>query len=160
VHRVGGRVAIESRAGRGTTIRFTLPFSVMMTRVMIVGVGADTFAIPLDAVVENLRVPLERIVPVGVSHAVVVRDQTVPVIGLAAALGLQAGNGSEPEATLVVIRAAGALGALRVDRVGEPMEVMLKPLEGLLADTRGIAGSTLLGDGSVLLILDLEEIFS
>jgi two-component system chemotaxis sensor kinase CheA len=59
----------------------------------------------------------------------------------------------------VVVHAAGAPGALRVDRLGEPMEVMLKPLEGLLADTRGIAGSTLLGDGRVLLILDLEEIF-
>ena len=53
----------------------------------------------------------------------------------------------------------GALGALRVDRVGERLEIMLKPLEGLLAGTRGIAGSTLLGDGSVLLILNLEEVF-
>jgi two-component system, chemotaxis family, sensor kinase CheA len=160
VQRVGGRVAVESRAGHGTTVRFTLPFSVVMTRVMMVGVAAETFAIPLDAVVENLRVAPERVVPVGASQAIVIRDQTVPVIELADALGLPSGGGPRLDATLVVIRAGGALGALRVDRVGEPMEVMLKPLEGLLAETRGIAGSTLLGDGRVLLILNLEEIFS
>jgi two-component system chemotaxis sensor kinase CheA len=82
------------------------------------------------------------------------------VIELADALGLPATDASRLEATLVVIRAGGALGALRVDRVGEPIEVMLKPLQGLLAETRGIAGSTLLGDGSVLLILNIEELFA
>jgi len=159
VQRVGGRIAIESRRGVGTTVRFTLPFSVMLTRVMVVGAGADTFGIPLDAVVETLRVPSERLVPVGASHVVVIRDETLPVIDLAAALGLPLGADPRSGATLVVIRAGGALGALRVDRIGEAMEVMLKPLEGLLADARGIAGSTLLGDGSVLLILDLDELF-
>ena len=160
VQRIGGRVAVESRAGQGTTIRFTLPFSVMMTRVMSVGAGRETFGIPLDAVVENLRVATDRIVPVGVSQAIVIRDQTVPVIELADALGLPSGDRLALDATLVVIQSAGGLGALRVDRVGEPMEVMLKPLDGLLSETPGIAGSTLLGDGSVLLILNLEELFS
>ncbi len=90
MQRVGGHVAVESRAGQGTTVRFTLPFSVMMTRVMIVGVGSATFGIPLDAVVENLRVPGDRVVPIGASEAIVIRNQTVPVIDLADALGLQA----------------------------------------------------------------------
>ena len=53
----------------------------------------------------------------------------------------------------------GLHSALRVDRVGERMDVMLKPFDGLLAGMRGIAGSTLLGDGSVLLVLDLGELF-
>ena len=55
-------------------------------------------------------------------------------------------------------RIDGQLGALHVDRIGERMEVMLKPLDGLLAGMPGIAGSTLLGDGSVLLVLDLGEL--
>ena len=159
VQRVGGRVGVDSRRGVGTTVRFTLPFSVMLTRVMVVGVRADTFGIALDGVVETLRVPWERLVPVGASHVVVIRNETVPVIDLASALGLAAGDHPQDGATLVVVRAGGSIGALRVDRIGEAMEVMLKPLEGLLAHTRGIAGSTLQGDGSVLLILDLEEIF-
>lgn len=159
VQRVGGRVGVETRRGVGTTVRLTLPFSVMLTRVMVVGAGAGSFGIALDGVVETLRVPWERLVPVGASQVVVIRDQAIPVIDLAAALGLSAGETAQAGATLVVVRAGGSIGALCVDRIGEAIDVMLKPLEGLLADTRGIAGSTLQGDGSVLLILDLEEIF-
>jgi len=59
---------------------------------------------------------------------------------------------------VVIANVDGGLGALQVDRIGERMEVMLKPLDGLLGGLPAIAGSTLLGDGSVLLILDAEEL--
>jgi two-component system chemotaxis sensor kinase CheA len=65
---------------------------------------------------------------------------------------------TQAEATVVVARVEGQFGAVRVDRLGERMEVMLKPLDGLLSGMPGIAGSTLLGDGSVLLVLDLGEL--
>ena len=159
VEGVGGRVDITSRPRAGTTVRLTLPFSVMMTRVMLVAAGEQTFGIALDAVVETLRVAVDRIVGVGAAQAIVVRDQTVPLIELREALDLPPAAHRQTDATIVLARVNGSLGALRVDRIGERMEVMLKPLEGLLAGTRGIAGSTMLGDGSVLLLLDLGELF-
>jgi len=160
VGRMAGRVEVESRAGKGTTVRFTLPFSIMMTRVMLVGAGEQTFGIPLDAVVETLRVGTDRILPVGAAHAIVLRDRTVPLLALGATLGLAEQRAEEGgEAIIVVISIDGCPSALRVDRIGERMEVVLQPLDGLLAGTRGLAGSTLLGDGSVLLILDLGELF-
>jgi len=110
-------------------------------------------------VVETLRVAADRIVAVGAAQAIVVRDQTVPLIELREALDLPPTAHQQTDATIVLARVNGSLGALRVDRIGERMEVMLKPLEGLLAGTRGIAGSTMLGDGSVLLLLDLGELF-
>jgi two-component system chemotaxis sensor kinase CheA len=58
----------------------------------------------------------------------------------------------------VIAKIDGELGALQVDRIGERIDVMLKPLDGLLAGLPGIAGSTMLGDGSVLLVLDLAEL--
>ena len=158
IHRLGGRVGIESEAGLGTTVRFTLPFSVMMTRIMVVAAAGQTFGVPLDAVVETMRVEVDRIVSVGSAHAIVLRNRTVPVLALAEALGLASDSRGASHATLVVTARNGSYGALRVDGIGEPLEVILKPLEGLLAGMSGIAGSTLLGDGSVLLILDLEEL--
>jgi two-component system chemotaxis sensor kinase CheA len=143
----------------GTTIRFTLPFSVMMTRVMVVSAGGQRFGIPLDTVVETLRVSSDRIAAIGGAEAFVLRNRTVPLLSLAGSLGLPGSTDAAAEATVVVTRVDGGCGALRVDQVGERMEVMLKPLDGLLAGLRGIAGSTLLGDGSVLLILDLGGIF-
>jgi len=159
VQRLRGHVGIESAAGQGTLVRFTLPFSVMMTRVMIVAAGGQTFGIPLETIVETLRVEPHRIVPIGAGRAIVLRNRTVPVIELEDALGLQRNGDRVADATIVVAKVGGHFGAVRVDRIGERMDVMLKPLEGLLAGTRGLAGSTLLGDGSVLLILDIGELF-
>lgn len=158
VHHLGGRTAIETEAGRGTTVRLTLPFSVMMTHVMVVVAAGQSFGVPLDAVVETLRVEADRIVRVGAARAIVLRNRTVPVVPLAEALGLPFDDVGKSHATLVVTARGGSYGALLVDGIGERLEVMLKPLEGLLAGMRGLAGSTLLGDGSVLLVLDLGEL--
>ena len=159
VETLAGRVDIESRAGEGTTVRFTLPFSVMMTPIMSVRVGGQAFGIPLEAVVETIRIGVDRIAPVGAGQAIVLRNRTVPLVDLAEALGLHGDLREEAEATVVVAKVNEHHGALRVDRIGERMEVMLKPLDGVLAGLRGLAGSTILGDGSVLLVLDLRELF-
>jgi len=158
VERLAGQVSVESRAGEGTSVRLTLPFSVMMTRVMTVEAGGQMFGIPLDAIVETIRVGADSIIPVGAAEAIVFRNRTVPVVELAGVLGVKRGESKETEATVVVARIEGQFGGLRVDRLGERMEVMLKPLEGILSGMPGIAGSTLLGDGSVLLVLDLGEL--
>jgi len=158
VKRVGGHVEASSAPGKGTTVRFTLPFSVMMTRVMTVEAGGQTFGVPLDAVIETIRVPKEAIFAVGTAHAIVFRDRTIPLVRLAQALGTSMPLGGGDAVPIVIASADGEICALQVDKIGERMEVMLKPLDGLLAGLPSIAGSTLLGDGSVLLILDLAEL--
>lgn len=158
VVRIGGTVGIESRRGAGTAVRFTLPFSVMLTRIMVVSAAGQKFGVPLDAVVETLRVSPDAIARVGAAQAIVLRNQTVPVIDLREALNLHADGDRNGEAILIVAKVDGVSSALRVDGIGERLDAMLKPLEGLLTGTPGLAGSTLLGDGSVLLILDLTEL--
>jgi two-component system chemotaxis sensor kinase CheA len=79
-------------------------------------------------------------------------------VRLAEVLAQHTEKRGDDEGPIVIAQLGGGLGAVQVDRVGERMDVMLKPLDGLLADVPGIAGSTLLGDGSVLLVLDLAEI--
>jgi two-component system chemotaxis sensor kinase CheA len=156
--RLGGQVEARTERGKGTTIRFTLPFSVLVTQVMTVEAGGQTFGVPLDAVVETLRVGSESIFPVGAAHAIVLRNRTVPLIRLAQVLAQGAATRDEESGPIVIAKIGADLGALQVDKIGERMDVMLKPLEGLLAGLPGIAGSTLLGDGSVLLVLDLAEL--
>ena len=157
VSRLGGHVDVRSSAGEGTTVRFTLPFSVLVTQVMTVEAAGQTFGIPLDAVVETIRVSKDSIFPVGAAHAIVLRNRTIPLVRLAQVLAPRAAGGDEA-GPIVIAKIDGDLGALQVDRVGERMEIMLKPLDGLLSGLPGIAGSTLLGDGSVLLVLDLAEL--
>ncbi|SDB73091.1 two-component system, chemotaxis family, sensor kinase CheA [Belnapia rosea] len=159
VDRLGGRVGIESRPGEGTLVRFTLPLTLMMTAVMTVEAGGQLFGIPLDAVVQTVSVPHDRILPVGASHAFVLRDRTIPLLELAEVLGQGRTMTPAAEAKVVVAAVRGGLGGLEVDRLGERMNVMLRPLDGLLTSLWGVAGTTLLGDGRVLIVLDLEEIF-
>lgn len=158
VQRVGGSVTMESVPGQGTTVRFVLPYSVMMTRVMTVEAGDQMFGIPLEAVVETLRLPRDRIQPIGRAGAFVLRDRTVPLIDLAETLGRPCPDRSGSDAIVVVASLSGQLGAIEVDRIGERLEVMLKPMDGLLSGTPGIAGTTLTGDGRVLLVLDLQDL--
>jgi two-component system chemotaxis sensor kinase CheA len=160
VERIGGRVSIESALGLGSTVRFVLPFSIMMTRVMTVEAGGQMFGIPLDAVVETVRVPRTHVRAIGGSAAFVLHNRTVPLVDLAASLGTRRTAGSQPEAIVVVTTIAGEPGGLEVDRLGERFDAVLKPVDGLLAGMAGIAGTTLLGDGRVLLVLDLQEILA
>jgi two-component system, chemotaxis family, sensor kinase CheA len=159
IERLGGRVRIETRAGAGSIVRFVLPFSVMMTRVMTVEAGGQWFGIPLDAVIETVRVRRDEIRSVGQAHALVLRNRTVPLIGLAATLGWAKAESSS-DATVVVASSGGVLGGLEVDRLCARMDVMLKPAEGLLSGIPAIAGTTMLGDGQVLLVLDVREVFT
>jgi two-component system, chemotaxis family, sensor kinase CheA len=159
VERVGGRVSIESRAGQGTTVRLALPFSVLMTQVMTVESGGQIFGIPLDAVVETLRVRREAISGVGGARVIIQRNRTIPIFDLKQVLS--AGNEMRPtdesDVAVIIAAVAGQWVGICVDHPGERMEVMLKPLDGLLSGTPGIAGTTVLGDGRVLLVLDIVQ---
>jgi two-component system chemotaxis sensor kinase CheA len=157
VERVGGRVALESRSGLGTTVRFSLPFSLMMTQLMTIEAGGQMFGLPLDAVIETVRVPGNTLTAIGAAHAIVLRDRTIPVVDLGSMVGTQPRQQLDEHVTIVIAALAGQLTGIRVDRLGERMEAILKPLDGLLAGIPGISGTTLLGDGRVLLVLDVGE---
>ena len=157
IERLGGQVEIASRTGEGTRVLFRLPFTVMMSHIMTFETGGQMFGIPIEVLVETVRVPRERILRVGTAAALVLRERTVPMLDLADSLGVPGEARNTRQANLVVTAIAGQLVALEVDRFGEQLDVMLKPVEGLLASLRGIAGTTLLGDGRVLIVLDVWD---
>jgi len=160
VGRLGGRVSIASRPKIGTVIRLTLPFTVMMTHVMTVEAAGQVFGLPLDVIVETAMIPRNLIVPIGAAAAFTWRDRTVPLVSLAASLGLSSYIADVGQARVVVTSTGGQLGAIEVERLGGRMDVMLKPMDGLLGGMKGVAGTTLLGDGRVLIVLDVQELFN
>jgi two-component system chemotaxis sensor kinase CheA len=163
VTRLGGSVAVTSQPGLGTSVVFTLPFTILMLRVMTVEAGGQLFAVPIDAVIETTRVPRERIARLGAAEAIVLRDRTVPLVRLVDLLDLPRATAADGDASILVASAGGQAGveqlcALEVEAFGERMDVMLRPMDGLLAGTSGFAGTTLVGDGGVLIVLDLQEL--
>ena len=162
VEKAGGSVTITSTKGEGTTVRLSLPLSLAVTRVMVVEAGGGMlFGIPMDHIAETVRVHREAVRRFKQSEAFVLRDAIVPLIRLDRLMGIPAsvwiGDGSEEDAVLVV-RIAGNVVGLVVDNFREGMDIILKPFDGILANIHGYSGSALLGDGRVLLVLNLKEL--
>jgi two-component system chemotaxis sensor kinase CheA len=159
VEGLGGRVTVESALGRGTSVRMALPQAAMLTTVMAVRAGGEQFGVPIEVVAETVRVPAGRIVPIRGGAAFVLRDRTMPVLNLAALLGLRrAERGAD--ARLLIVATGAQLVGLEVDSFAERADVLLRPMTGLLAGMRGMLGHALLGDGKVLMVLDLPELIA
>jgi two-component system, chemotaxis family, sensor kinase CheA len=157
VERLGGTVTLQSRPRLGTVVSLNLPFSLMMTRLMTVEVAGQVFGLPLENVVETTIVGRDLIVPIGSGRAFLLRDRTIPLLDLADTLGIARDVSDQKIAKVVIVSATGQIGGIEVDQLGERLDVMLKPMEGLLGGMKGVAGTTLLGDGRVLVVLDVQE---
>jgi two-component system, chemotaxis family, sensor kinase CheA len=159
VEQTGGRVSVASRLGAGTEVRLDFPMNIAMSRIMVVETSGQVFGIPMDAVVETTHVSPDRINWFKSNAGFVLRDRIVPICSLARLMDLPERPASGPDSRLVVVtEAGGKITALEVDAVRERLEVVLKPMQGLLANARGYSGTTLMGDGRVLLVLNLKEI--
>lgn len=157
IERLGGRVTLASDTGEGTSVSLRLPATAALTTVLIVRVGDERFAIPLDMVVETVRIPRKSILPVGLGQAFVLRGRTLPLVELATLLGTP-GTGGRADARILVVDGGQGQVGIAVDDFSDRLDVMMRPMTGLLAHIPGVSGTTLLGDGTVLLILNLGEI--
>jgi two-component system chemotaxis sensor kinase CheA len=158
VEKASGRIAMTSVKGNGAKVRLTLPLSMAVSRVMTVGLGDRLFGIPMDLIHGTVKTPRKNIVRIKSSEAFVLRDRIVPLVHLSRLLGLPDEPEVADEVAVLVVRIDGQTIGLGVSAFGEGMEVILKPLGGVLANLVGYTGSALLGDGRVLLVLDLKEL--
>jgi two-component system chemotaxis sensor kinase CheA len=159
VEKVSGSVTLTSRKGEGTLVRLSLPLSMAVSRVMMVEVGDGLFGVPMDGVVETVKLPVERIRRIKQAEAFVLRDAIIPMVRMHDVLETPRRLiGDIEEEAVLVARIGGRTVGLVVDRFREGIDVILKPMEGLLAGMRGYSGSAMLGDGRVLLVLNLKEL--
>ncbi len=160
VERVNGTVDLSSTPGAGTTIRLSLPLSMAVTHVMMIESAGKRFGVPMDLIVETVRVPVEDIHRFKQAQTVVLRGRIVPLRPLNGVLGLPEPQriNNDGEHAVLVVRLGGETIGLIVDDFDGTSDIILKPLEGVLAGLTGFAGTALMGDGSVLLILNPREL--
>ncbi|CAO3362551.1 chemotaxis protein CheA [Azospirillum palustre] len=161
VERAGGRVEIASTPGSGTRVRLSLPLTLSITRVVVVEAAGSFYGIPVAVVGGVQRVPRTDIRGVKRAESIVLRDRVVPLVRLRRLLGQppDEGGGHRGEADCVVLAELGdGPVAVAVDDVGERADVVLRPMTGVLRGLRGYAGTAVLGDGRLILVLDLREL--
>ena len=163
IENIGGTVEVESRLGFGSTIRITLPLTLAIVPSMIVSVDGDPYALPQSNILELVRTDNKekRIERVSNAEVLRLRGALIPLLRLRDVLNLSKDqdDSNRPEETqLVVVEAGRSQFALAVDKVLDSEEIVVKPLGRHLNNHPLLAGSTILGDGRVAMILDASGI--
>ncbi len=156
---MGGTVEIRSALGFGTTISIALPLTLAILDGMSVALGKSLYVIPLNLIVETLQPVAEDIKTVtGEGHMVHVRGEYLPIISLHRLFNQPTDITDPSDGVLVLIEAEGKKSALFVDRLVGQQQVVIKSLETNFKKIPGVSGATIMGDGSVALIIDVPTI--
>lgn len=155
IKKLNGTVELESQLGRGSCVRLRLPLTLAILPVLLVAVDRETYALPLRAVVETIRVNASDIHRANHVDMLRLRDRVLPVCWLQQAVGLPAKSRAERQLLRVVVLAAGEKRVgLVVDQLVGQEETVIKPISSHLRHIQGLSGATISGDGEVRLILD------
>jgi two-component system chemotaxis sensor kinase CheA len=152
IERIGGSVDLQSEAGRGTTVRVRIPLTLAIIPALVVGQGAERYAIPQANLVELVRLEEGEVERLAGAPILRLRGRLLPLVSLAEALG---GEQREGAVTVVVLQADDVRFGLCVEQVHDTQEIVVKPIGRQLKSLTMYAGATIMGDGRVALILDV-----
>jgi len=157
ITRLNGVFEVDSVLGKGTKFTIKLPLTLAIIRALLVRVANELYSIPLDAVLESQRIPAGSVRTVHGREVITLRGQVVPLIRVGEFFGL--GNPRHPDKVMIVIVGLqGRQVGLVVDSFQGEQEIVIKPLSDVIGAIAGISGATILGNGSISLILDVHSL--
>jgi len=163
VEALGGRIEISSTPGEGTSFTMVLPLTLAILDGMIVRIDGQRYVVPLSHVIESIRPEKGQVKAISPGSEVIdLRGSYVPVRRVSDLFGISANDRRSPEESLVIIAesdTAGCIG-LMVDAIDDRRELVIKSLDQNLYPINGLSGATILGDGSIALILDIDALVS
>lgn len=156
---IGGQVQMSSVQGQGTRTTLRLPLTLAIIDGQLIGVGSFTYVVPLLSILESVEIDGARVSQFeGKLPLYRLRDDLVPIVSLAGVLGVGSARQVIDSGLLVVVETEGERMGLLVDELLAQQQVVVKSLETNYAHVDGLAGATILGDGSIGLILDVQGI--
>jgi two-component system, chemotaxis family, sensor kinase CheA len=159
VQALGGKVAITSVPGKGTTFSIVLPLTLAVMDGMVISVAGETMVVPIMPILETIRPARGDIHPFGPDGRVLsIRGRYVPIVDVARSLGLRAAPDPDHAEILILVETEnGGQCALRVDAIHDQRQVVIKSVAGNYGTIPGVSAATILGDGKIALILDTDR---
>jgi len=159
IERIGGTIEVESELGVGTSWILRIPLTLAILPALIVRVGSYVIAIPSSSLREALRVDASSLECVGAREVLRLRGDMLPIIRLRDVFGEKREENAESLRIILVTGGLERVG-LVVDEIGDPSEVVVKPLGSLLSGLKAVTGAAIMGDGRVAYILDMSVVSS
>jgi two-component system chemotaxis sensor kinase CheA len=163
IERLGGSIKVESKPGLGSIFELKLPLTIAVYQAMLVRVGKEKYAIPFTSIVKNIEVSSPEIKHIKGQEVILIDNKVLPLLRLRRLFQLPDGdeNDSLDENNIfaVLVEKHGQYIGIVVDELLGKLEVIVKSFKSKLLDnTRGFAGATILGDGNVILIIDVNSL--
>ncbi|ATX76908.1 chemotaxis protein CheA [Reinekea forsetii] len=158
IEALGGHIVIESQAGVGSTFRIQLPLTLAIVDGMCVAVGEQVFVLPLVHIVESIQPSLDQLKTLSNQRLIKVRGEYLPLLDLYQLMALEPININPDQGIVVLIETSKHRFGLCVDALVGQQQVVIKSLERHYRRVSGVSGATIMGDGSVALILDAESL--
>jgi len=159
IQSLGGHVSVKSEVGVGSTFSISLPLTLAILDGQLVRVGNQTYIFPLVSIIESLSINMTQVNTVaGAADLLRLRDEYIPIIPLYKTFGVKPDSTDLSKSLVVVVESNGVKVGLVVDELLAQQQVVIKSLETNYKVVQGISGATILGDGTVSLILDISGV--
>lgn len=158
IEALGGAVEVETESGKGSKFIIRLPLTLAIIQALLVLVGNEKYAIPLNSVQQIINISPDEIKYVQKQEVILLRNMVVPIVRLDKVLEVPKEDKQQKQLTVVIVKKGDKLSGVLVDSLIGQQEIVIKSLGKLLSGIRCIAGATILGDGNVALIIDVNSI--
>ncbi|MBC5816557.1 MAG: chemotaxis protein CheA, partial [Candidatus Eremiobacteraeota bacterium] len=159
ISRLKGVFDVDTEPGAGTTFTMKLPLTLAIIQALLVRVRDELYSIPLDSVIESQRVEMKDVRTVHGNEVITLRGQVVPLVRVADFFELDAPRDPD-KVMIVIVGLQGRQVGLVVDSFQGEQEIVIKPLSDVIGRIPGISGATILGNGSISLIIDVHSLVS
>lgn len=158
IEALGGMVEVDTEAGRGSKFIIRLPLTLAIIQALLVQINTEKYALPLNTIREIIKIKPEDIKQVQKQEIILFRNTIVPIIRIGERLDVPPSDKESKLLTVVVVKKGEKLSGFLVDNLIGQHEIVIKSLGKLLSGIKTIAGATILGDGNVALILDVNSL--
>jgi two-component system chemotaxis sensor kinase CheA len=157
IEKLNGTVTVTSEKGKGTKFIIKLPLTLAIIQGLLVRVGEEIYSIPITSVIESLRIKPEEINFIDNYEVINVRNDVISLLRLNRLFGIKTEEKTDYDFVVIVGTAEKKMGFMVDSLIGEE-DVVIKPLRDQFTNSPGIAGASILGDGSVSLIIDVSQL--